>query len=454
MTKPQILLVDDEEGVRFAVGSFLATNGYDVLEAGSCREAEAALQRSIPDAVLLDYRLPDGNAFDLLRRIKEAGLRVPVVILTAHGSIELAVQAMREGAEQFLTKPVELPAILVILRCALENRRIHRKQLAETGRQLDCLVDPFAGTSAAIRQVADQAERLSSSEAPILLLGDTGTGKGVIASWLHRHSPRADEAFVDVNCASLSDELFENKLFGHTRGAFTGADTDKGGLLEVAHHGSLFLDEVGDMPLSIQGKLLKVLEEKHYRKLGAAQRQSADIRLIVATNQDLITLMNEGQFRKDLYFRLNTLPLRVPSLRERKEDIPILVGILLGQIAAELGCSPAVLSTDAEAALVAYDWPGNIRELRNILERAELLRDGPTLTANDLQFPSGLHPQHKPLDTSLSLAEMERRYILEVLQEEGGHVGGASKRLEIPRSSLYQKIKKLGITRSKNPDAG
>jgi DNA-binding NtrC family response regulator len=441
----KILLVDDEPGVRFGVSQFLQTHGFEVNQADSIAAAEAAFRDSTPDAAIVDYALPDGNALDLLPRLRDIEAAVPVVILTGHGSIELAVRAVKEGAEQFLTKPVELPALLVILRRLLEGRRIHQKQLAGRLRETRSAVDPFAGTSDAIRRLADEAHRVLSSESAILIQGETGTGKGVLARWLHDNGPRAEEAFVDLNCASLSREFLETELFGHEKGAFTGAATRKPGLLEIAHRGTVFLDEIGDMDVTVQPKLLTVLEEKRFRRLGAVRDQRVDVRLIAATHQDLAARVQERKFRGDLFFRINTLPLVVPPLRERVADIPVLARALLSRIADELRGGPATLSPDAERALAAHPWPGNVRELRNVLERAVLLGDRPVLEAGDL----GLSPAPSPVPSEgnghLTLLEVERRHIEAVLRDERGHVERAASRLGVPRSSLYEKIRRHRI---------
>jgi transcriptional regulator with PAS, ATPase and Fis domain len=283
------------------------------------------------------------------------------------------------------------------------------------------------------------------SESPILIQGETGTGKGVLAKWLHDHSPRLEEAFVDLNCAGLSREFLETELFGHEKGAFTGAVTSKTGLLEVAHGGTVFLDEVGDLDLQIQPKLLTVLEEKRFRRLGDIRDRRVDIRLIAATHQDLGRLVQGKTFRSDLHFRINTLPLFVPPLRERAEDILILARLLLQTLAAKLGRGTCTLAADAEQALRAHPWPGNIRELRNVLERAVLLSDQQVHGRKELRFDYSLGTEAAADDTALSLMELEQRHIQRVLQQEHGHVESAAKRLGIPCSTLYQKIKQYQI---------
>ena len=449
MSRNKVLVVDDESGVRFGIRDFLEQHGYEIEEAESCQDAQHLFRTSRPDIVIADYMLPDGTALDLLPRLREIDSGIPLLVLTAHGSIDLAVRAIKEGAEQFLTKPLELPTLLVILQRLLQKQRNHHKQLASKSRQVRQAIDPFIGTSAAIRWLADQARKILSTESPVLILGETGTGKGVLARWLHENSPRADEAFVDLNCAGLTRELLETELFGHEKGAFTSATASKQGLFEVAHRGTIFLDEVGDVDLQIQPKLLKVLEEKRFRRLGDVRDRQVDVRLIAATHQDIGQLVREKRFRDDLYFRISTIPLSFPSLRERIEDIPTLAQYLLNKVAVDLGRGELHLDQSCIQALQAYSWPGNIRELRNVIERAVLLSDQKQITLNDLHFDGHTQVGAPFLDSRLTLLELEKQHIERVLQEEHGRVETAAKRLGIPRSSLYQKIKKFQISTSK-----
>jgi DNA-binding NtrC family response regulator len=398
---------------------------------------------------VIDYLLPDGTALDILPRLKAIDPGVPLIILTGHGSIDLAVRAIKEGAEQFLTKPVDLSTLLIILERLLESQRNHRKQIARKSQQARQPIDPFIGSSAAIRQLAEQVKRVLSTESPILLLGATGVGKGVLAQWIHNNSSRCEEAFVDLNCAGLSRELLDTELFGHEKGAFTGAATSKIGLFEVAHRGTVFLDEIGDVDLQVQPKLLKVLEEQKFRRLGDVRDRQVDVRLIAATCQDLSKLMRENKFRSDLYYRISAIPLTLPALRERVDDIPTLARHLLAKCAADLGRNDLELSSEVDRALQAYAWPGNIRELRNVLERAALLCERRVLQVDDLRFDNATKRETPIYDSQLTLLEIERRHIELVLAEEHGQVERAAKRLGIPRSSLYQKIKRFQITSSK-----
>jgi DNA-binding NtrC family response regulator len=343
----------------------------------------------------------------------------------------------------------------------VENRRNGKKQLDNQHRKPHQRFDPFLGTSPAICALAQKANKLSFTKSSILIQGETGTGKGVLAAWLHDHSPCEGGPFVDLNCAALSRDLLESDLFGHEKGAFTGAVTTKMGLFEIAHGGAIFLDEIGDMDLQVQPKLLKVIEEKRFRRLGDVHERPVDVRLIAATHKDLSLLVRENRFRSDLYFRINTLSLKLPPLRERPEDIPILARRILNELAVDLGRDKLSLSSDLEKILQAHHWPGNIRELRNVLERAVLLSKGNILTSRDLQIenpldvtPSDLTASDLTLDSKdqiLTLSELERQYIEKVLQIEQGRIEAAAKRLGLSRSALYEKIKKHGVSLSRAP---
>ncbi len=445
MLKSRLLIVEDDVGARLGIRSYLESSGYEIDEADSCAAALARLSTEVADLVLLDYALPDGTALDLLRELKARGIEVPVIVLTGHGSIELAVTAIKEGAEQFLTKPIELASLAVVVDRVIEHQQNSRRVKAAnlSAGQAD---DLFIGRSAAMRALARDARAAAECDAPVLIEGETGTGKGMLARWIHDASARASQSFVDVNCAGLPKDLLESELFGHERGAFTGAAVAKPGLLEAAHRGTVFLDEVGDTDLTIQPKLLKVVEEKRFRRLGDVAERRVDVRFIAATNKSLSVLVDEGRFREDLYYRINTLVLRLPPLRHRKDDIPQLTAQLLQQLARDIRRPALHLDADAEAALVAHAWPGNVRELRNVLERAMLLATPPAIRRGDLRLGAANgRPTQVDGDT---LEEVEWQHIQRVLQEEGGSVSRAAQRLRIPRSTLYQKLKVHDARRS------
>jgi DNA-binding NtrC family response regulator len=456
MARRRLLLVDDDPGSRFALREYFELRGFVVDEADSLKAALASFQASRPDAAVLDHSLPDGTALDLLPRLRALDAGVPLIVLTGHGSIDLAVQAVKEGAEHFFTKPVELATLAVVVERLLDQQRQRQRALAGRSREARRAVDPFLGTSDAIRRLAEEAVRIQESDSPVLIQGETGTGKGVLAAWLHQKGPRAEEAFVDLNCATLSKELLESELFGHEKGAFTGAVSAKPGLLEVAHRGTLFLDEVGDMDPLVQPKLLKVLEEQRYRRVGEVRDRQVDVRLIAATHQDLAEAVREKRFRSDLFYRISTIPLAVPPLRARTEDLPLLVRELLDRIAGDLGRARIEVGSQALRALQQYAWPGNVRELRNVLERAALLCRDRTIDAGDLRFLGGLAEAPAPpaaaapSDTRLTLEEVERRHIAAVLEEEGGRVEATARRLGVPRSSLYKRLRALGLTGSRS----
>jgi DNA-binding NtrC family response regulator len=453
----RILVVDDEPAVRFGIRHFLEAHGLEVLEAEGCRQARELFRGFRPDLVLLDYRLRDGTALDLLPEMRAVDPSIPVLVLTAHVSIDIAVQVIKHGAEHFLPKPVELPTLLVMVERLLAAQQTRRQQQALAASGPEAL-HPFLGGSRAIRELESTARRVLDSDSPVLIQGETGSGKGVLATWLHQHGARDGGPLVQLNCAGLSPQFLETELFGHERGAFTSAVSRKQGLLEVAHRGTVFLDEIGDMDLQVQPKLLKVLEEKRFRRLGEVEDRSVDVRLIAATHQNLAEAVRAHRFRSDLYFRISALPLFIPALRERSEDIPVISRDMLARLSRELGRPGLDLTPEAEAALRAYAWPGNLRELRNVLERAVLLSSSPVLRPGDLQFnhvlaralaPSSTEPRGSPAEGAeldLTLQEVERRHIERVLAAESGHVERAARRLGIPRSSLYQKLKRLGLS--------
>ena len=442
----RVLVVEDDDSLLEVLSIGLEMHGFEVAGADGVSKAILEIQRSQPSIILADYQLRDGTAFDLLAWLKLRDFRVPVIVLTGQARIDLAVEAIKHGAEQFIPKPVDIELLTTMLRRALENFRNLQKSVSNRLERARYDRDPFVGTSAAIVALKKAAERVAEANSTVLIQGDTGTGKGVLARALHRMGPRANEAFVDLNCAGLSRELLESELFGHQKGAFTGAVSNKMGFLEAAHHGTLFLDEIGDMDLQIQAKILKVVEEKRFYRLGDVVERKADVQIVVATHRDLKQLADEGKFRSDLYFRINTLRLRIPPLRERPEDIPILTDNLVEALANDMKRGPFQIAENARAALQSYAWPGNIRELRNVLERAVLLSDDGVIHNTGLEFEA---PPQQPAGAfaelgNLSLKEIEKHFILRTLEAEGGNMIRAAKRLGIHRSSLYAKVREYG----------
>jgi DNA-binding NtrC family response regulator len=426
----------------------LTADGYEVLFAENCRAALDRLRSARPAAVVTEGRLPDGNALDLLSPIKENGADVAFIVLAEPIDLNIATQALQDGADQFLIRPVNRLALLLVLQRAIETRIQRRRERQREAARQRQPIDPFVGPSGAIRELHERATRVLESDRPVLIQGETGTGKGVLASWLHRSSPRRDEVFVDLNCAGLNRELLETELFGHEKGAFTGAIAAKTGLFESADGGTLFLDEIGDVDLQVQPKLLKILEEGRFRRLGEVRDRTARVWLIAATHQDLSELVAQKRFREDLFYRISTIPLRLPALRERVEDIPALAEQFLVRVSADLGRRPPALSPAALRRLQAHSWPGNVRELRNVLERAVLLSSADTLDAEAL----GLESRAVPVlvsDGLMTIREAERILIERMLGEEKGNIERAANRLGISRSSLYQRIQRHRITVSR-----
>jgi DNA-binding NtrC family response regulator len=447
MKQTRVLLIDDERNLLRAVQEILEENGMEVSCGGSCAEAERLWRQSRPDLVVLDYVLPDGNAIDLINKFKGSDATVPIIVLTGHGTIDLAVKAVQAGADNFLTKPADPSTLLVMMERSLENSRNRQGRLVEESKTRREATNPFLGVSHAIAELRDIAEKVAKADSPVLIQGETGAGKGVLARWLHASSSHSSAPYVDLNCAGLPRDLLETELFGHEKGAFTGAVQAKVGLFEAAHKGTLFLDEIGDIDPVVQPKLLKVLEEKRFRRLGDIRDRFAEVRLIAATHRDLPGLVRQGKFRDDLYFRISTIPLCIPPLRERREDIPLLARNLLSKLSMDMG--KAVEITDAAIQkLQAYSWPGNIRELRNVLERSILLGSSAILDEPSVRFdPLNIPGTFAPSSSVRTLEEIEKEHIQTVLSLENGRVESTAKRLGIPRSSLYLKLKQYGIVK-------
>ena len=436
----KILLIDDEEATRFGFSRYLSKVGYTVQEASCLSEAKEALQSQRFDAVLLDLNLPDGNGLDWIIEVRESYPDIPIIIITGFGDVPIAVEAMRRGADNFLTKPVNMADLEVFLRKSLELGTLRRKHLIDKRlAQKDYI---YFGESRAIKKILNLATIASGNDSTIVISGETGSGKGVLAKWLHENSPRSSLSIVEVNCSNLRGDLLASELFGHSKGAFTSAVQEKQGLIEAADGGTLFLDEIGDMDIGVQAQFLKVIEEKQFRRLGEVKTRKSDFRLICATNRDLLGETRKGTFRKDLYFRINVLPIIIPPLRERAEDIPGLVRHLL----RNLGHQSLEISPDVMELLQEYSWPGNIRELRNVLERAILLSRGQPLTADyfygmddstNLDVPAAM-PAGK-------YSDVEESHIRIILKRFQGDTVKASKALGISRATLYRKLKKFRI---------
>ena len=436
--KPRLLLIDDDPGIVFGFSKYLVKCGYQVADASCLAEAQEAVSAERFDAVLLDLNLPDGNGLEWINELRTSQPDIAIVVITGEGDIPTAVEAMRRGADNFLTKPVDMPELDIYLKKSLEVGTLRRSNLVS--QRLSKKDQPFFGKSEASRRTLELASVAAENESVVLLQGETGTGKGVLARWIHEHSSRKDAPFVEVNCSGLKGELLASDLFGHAKGAFTSAVQDRQGLIEVADRGTLFLDEIGDMDLPVQAQLLKVIEEKNYRRLGEVKVRKSNFRLICATNKDLSTETQEGRFRQDLYFRIFIFPITVPPLRESKEDLPGFVHYFL-QFLHPPG---RVLSQEVMDLLAGYQWPGNIRELRNIIERAVLLARSNPLSQehfNCLQAPAVVQ---NPETTTRGLGSLELEHIKKVLASSGGDAARAAKALGISRATLYRKLKKIG----------
>ncbi|MBX6331649.1 MAG: sigma-54-dependent Fis family transcriptional regulator [Gemmatimonadaceae bacterium] len=449
----RILVADDEQGIRAALGQLLEYEGYEVRGVGTAVDAIAEYEKWRPHLVFLDVKMGGIDGLEALKRIRQLDPAAIVVMISGHGTIQTAVEATQLGAYDFLEKPLDTDRILVTLRNALQhvNLQEENSRLRETIESRYEIV----GRSFAIRAVLEKIERVAPTPARVLITGENGTGKELVARAVHRLSSRAAGPFVEVNCAAIPSELIESELFGHMKGSFTGAIADRAGKFEQAHGGTLFLDEVGDMSLSAQAKVLRVLEDGVVTRIGGAKPISVDVRVIAATNKNLEAEIAEGRFREDLYYRLNVVPVTVPPLRDRREDIPLLVAHFTALLSQHGGMAPRAFTPDALERLEAFDWPGNVRELRNTVERILILAPGPRVTAADIDRLMG--PRAVEQTSIGSLMECrtfeefkeaaERAFLLAKLREHDWNVSETARLLDMPRSNLYKKIERYGLTR-------
>ena len=441
----RVLVVDDEESVRLGLTLLLAPLGAQVESAPSLAAAIPLLDRHRPHAVLLDLRLPDVQGLSGLDRICEKRPETPVVMMTAYGTIETAVDALKRGALDFLTKPVAAEHLFHVLGRINEMRELKNENLALKHELDGGAADLFWGESPSVRRLLEEARRIAASEALVVLTGESGTGKGALARQIHRWSARAESPFINVNCAGLSRDLLESELFGHEKGAFTGAAGAKPGLFELAHRGTLFLDEVAEIDLSLQARLLKAIEEKRFHRVGGIVERAVDVRIVAASNRDLRAEVAAGRFRQDLFFRVNVLELKLPPLRERRADAPLLATRFLREFDAKRGGrEERRFSPEAERLLSAYAWPGNVREVRNLAERLSIMTTEPVVAPEELTRLLGIPPEtaRGPLPT---LEEREREYVADVLRLTGGNKSAAAEILGITRNTLYAKIRAFGL---------
>jgi len=437
--KITILMVDDEPAVLFGYGRYFSKVGYETVEAASLAEARKAFQSRRFDAVLLDLNLPDGNGLDWIRSLREEYPDTAVIVISGQGDVPTAVEAMRLGADNYLVKPVDMDGLHVFLRKSLELSALRRAdRLTQRLKKRD--EEPCFGKSTAMAKVREASLLMTENDSTVLLQGETGTGKGVCAHWIHSQSGRKTGPLLELNCSMLQGDLMASELFGHAKGAFTSAHQSKQGLIEVADGGTLFLDEIGDMYLPVQAQLLKVIEEKTYRRVGETHMRHSDFRLICATNKDLSGEVQKGRFRSDLFFRINLFPITLPPLRERPEDIPQLVEHFLNQAGcAEQQVPPAVMDL-----LRSYGWPGNIRELRNVVERAMLLARRGKLTPE--HFPGlgeGTASSGPGQKRPQGLKEIEKEYLQTLIASSGGDMKKVAEALDVSRATLYRKLKEL-----------
>lgn len=445
---PRILVIDDDAAVREGVATYLDHAGWEVATAGTGREAFQQFDRFAPGIVLVDVHLPDLSGLDLLEQFKAVAESTAVIMISGAGTIDIAVEAMKKGAETFLQKPFSmatLDAVLAHVAKAIDTQR----ELALLRRVVQSREQRFPGVSTGARTLDELIGQAARAPSPVLLEGESGTGKGIVARMIHQRSARSKAPFVDLNCAGLSRELLESELFGHEKGAFTDASAPKPGLFELAGGGTIFLDEIGEMDPAIQARLLKALEDKTFRRVGGVRDIRADFRLISATNRDLNEEVAMGRFRKDLFYRLNVVRIKIPPLRERLEDLPILAEAILGPLQKEVGASAARLSERAMKKLLDYPWPGNVRELRNVLERALIVTGGGEIRAEHLILegeavrPAG-NAAGKPIQAweIQPLDVMITDYVKKVVEAVDGNMREASRRLEISPSTLYARLKK------------
>jgi two-component system response regulator AtoC len=439
-----VLLIDDDRATRELLREVLQKEAYTVREAKTGQEALAHAQAAPYEVVLADLRLPDVDGIEVLRSLHALDPELPVIVMTAFGSMETAVEAIREGAYDYISKPFNLEEVRLTVRRACERRRLLQDNLLFQQALRDKYrFENIVGTSPKMVEVYRTVARVASTRSTVLLVGESGTGKELIARALHYNSPRARAPFVALDCGALPESLLESELFGHEKGAFTGAHALKKGLFEVAHGGTIFVDEVGDIGPSLQAKLLRVLQEHEVRRVGGVDPIKVDIRVIAATRQDLEPLVKAGRFREDLFYRLSVVTITLPRLSERREDIPLLAMHFLRKCAAEAGKGISHIAPEAVALLCQYDWPGNVRELEHVIERAVALTANPVLLADDL---SAKQQQPAPAsDTFPSLAEMEKRHLQLALVKAAGNRRQAALLLGVSRRTLYRMAKRHGL---------
>jgi two-component system nitrogen regulation response regulator NtrX len=449
----RILVVDDEQGIRAALGQLLEYEGYEVRAVSNAADGISEYQKWKPDLVFMDVKMGGMDGLEALKQLRELDPVAIVVMISGHATIRTAVEATQLGAYEILEKPLDTDRILVMLRNALAHLDLRE----ENSRLRDVRSTPYeiVGDSGAMRALVEKIKKVGATPARVLITGENGTGKELVARALHRYSSRSTKTFVEVNCAAIPGELIESELFGHMKGSFTGATADRAGKFEQANHGTLFLDEIGDMSLAAQAKVLRVLQDNVITRIGGAKPISVDVRVIAATNKNLESEISGGRFREDLYYRLNVVPIHVPPLREHREDIPSLIAYFMAVLSAREGITPRRISEGAVERLKSLDWPGNVRELRNTVERLMILASGPEISAKDVDRLAGARTADETglgnLTQCRTFEEFkdaaERAYLLGKLREFDWNVSETARAVEMPRSNLYKKIERYALTR-------
>jgi len=452
-----ILIVDDEESVRNSLAGVMRDEGYDVVSAVSGKEGIGLLHETQPSLALLDINMPEMDGIETLRRFKEMRPDMPVIMVTGHGTIETAVKTTKMGAYDFIVKPPELEPLMLVVKHGLEESRL-RQENESLKRSIERRHE-IIGESEKIKTLKQQIELAGPTNGWVLIHGESGAGKELVARAIHRASRRSSGPFVEVNCAAIPQDLIESELFGHEKGSFTGATGMKRGKFELAHGGTIFLDEIADMSMATQAKVLRVLEGQEFQRVGGTKTLKADVRVIAASNRTLGDEIKRGAFREDLYYRLNVIPLEVPPLRERTDDIPLLVRHFLHEFSNEYGQKTKTIDDDALDLFVRYQWPGNVRELRNIIERLIIMVPAPVLRVQDVPPPinssqpdqqasaaqTGGRGGHNHAMLKDARAAFEREFIMQKLRENGGNVSRTADAIGVERSNLHRKIKALGI---------
>ena len=456
---PRVLIVDDEPGITGMLSIVLEKEGYAVRTAGTCSDGLRLVEETSPDLVLTDLRMPDGTGFDILRKTRESSADTPVVMITAYTSTKTAIEALKAGAYDYISKPFDVEELRHVVGKALERKRLSDENVALRSRIDERpALGPLVGVSRRMRAVFDMIERLGRTTSTVLITGESGTGKELIARAIHRSSPRAARPFVSINCGALPENLLESELFGHEKGAFTGAVKEKKGLFKEAEGGTLFLDEIGETSVAMQVKLLRALQERVVRRVGGNVEEPVDVRIICATNKDLAKMVSEKTFREDFYYRIAVIPLPIPPLRERREDVPLLVRHFLRQVAAEQGIAEKKITTEAMRVLEAYAWPGNVRELENLIERTVALEPGSLITTASLPEsflrPAGVPAEamQSPFDLPLESFRLEaylewigKRLMQQALERANGVRKDAAKLVGMSERSFRYYAKKYGL---------